>query len=684
MAEEDSCNVCCSSFNRLRKKGICPYCSFECCSKCIETYTVGMVDDPHCMNCKNRWSHEILESVTKKTFLNGDFYKHRKSVLLNREKSYLAEYQEEAANKKKLAELSNKRTVLEYDCVIESDKLDIKIVNTNIQRSELQKEYYLQEKGVENEKKRLNLLKHHNAPEAEINVVKAEIDKLTKAYKTIGEKVKKMGRREKAGTGYGYYYVTEKDAPNVYNLRKQIIDLDTELRACWVASDRLKKGEVEKKKFVRRCTFTGCNGFLSTAWKCEMCENWSCPDCFEVKGLDRNAEHVCSPDNLATAELLRRDTKPCPKCGEMISKIDGCFGKDVAVLMWNGTVKMSQDICVGDELVGDDGNKRTVQEVFSGEDELYRVTQKNGMPYVVNSKHTLVLKEGVDCASIEIIVDDYMKLDMIHKIGLFGYNIENLLTPINVEHIGKGTYYGWVLDGNHRFVLKDMTCVKNCDQMWCITCHTPFSWTTGREVTGGVIHNPHYYQWLRIGGREVPRNPLDNPCGGQVRLLSSQRLVNVLSAYKAKLDSAVAPSINQINREIIDIHRKVTEIIAADTYRFRTGNLRDEFKEIAISFLLNDITKEQWESALVRIEKNHMKMREYREVYEAFNAASIDIMNGLDATPIPDNVVDILTNVVLQMNNLKDMTNQSLKDVQGRYKSNMKGIFIEDGWKTTR
>ncbi len=684
MAEEDSCNVCCSPFNRLRKKGICPYCSFECCSKCIETHTLGMVDDPHCMSCKNRWSHEILESLTKKTFLNGDFYKHRKTILLNREKSYLAEYQEEAATKKKMDELFNKKAELEYDCRIESDKLDIKIVNENIKRSELQKEYYLQGKKVENEKKKMNILKHHNAPDSEINVVKAEIDELTKTYNAIGDKIKKMGKKGKVGTGYAYYYATEKDAPNIYNLRIKMRELDTQIRACWVAADRLKKGDTEKKKFVRRCTVTGCNGFLSTAWKCEMCENWSCPDCFEVKGLDRNAEHVCTADNLATAELLRRDTKPCPKCGEMISKIDGCFAKDVPILMWNGTVKMSQDICVGDELVGDDGTRRTVQDAFTGEDELYRVSQENGISYTVNSKHTLVLKQGIDSDPVEIIVDDYMQLSMMDKIGLFGYNRDNRLTAIQVESIGRGTYYGWVLDGNHRFVLEDLTCVKNCDQMWCITCHTPFSWTTGREVTGGVIHNPHYYQWLRNNGGQVPRNPLDNPCGGQIRLLYSARLIIVLNAYKEKINADSAPIMNQIIKEIADIHRKVTEIIDIAAYRFRTGNLRDEFKELAISFLLNDINEEQWESTLVRIEKNHMKMREYSDIYEAFKAASIDILNGLDVTPIPDNVVDTLTNVIIQMNNLKDMTNRSLKDVQTRYKSNMKGILIEDGWKTTR
>ena len=32
----------------------------------------------------------------------------------------------------------------------------------------------------------------------------------------------------------------------------------------------------------------GCRGFLSTAWKCGLCENWTCPHCFELKGLQKD------------------------------------------------------------------------------------------------------------------------------------------------------------------------------------------------------------------------------------------------------------------------------------------------------------------------------------------------------------------------------------------------------------
>jgi len=80
----------------------------------------------------------------------------------------------------------------------------------------------------------------------------------------------------------------------------------------------------ERATFTRACPDAECRGFLSTQWKCGLCNKWSCPTCHEVKGLDRDCEHTCNPDSVATANLLNSDTKPCPKCGEGIFKIDGC------------------------------------------------------------------------------------------------------------------------------------------------------------------------------------------------------------------------------------------------------------------------------------------------------------------------------------------------------------------------
>ena len=86
-------------------------------------------------------------------------------------------------------------------------------------------------------------------------------------------------------------------------------------------------GDVIANKTVsngRKCPDSECRGFLSTQWKCGLCEKWACHECHVIKGNVRDAEHTCDPDTLATAQLLSKDTKPCPKCSTPIHKIEGC------------------------------------------------------------------------------------------------------------------------------------------------------------------------------------------------------------------------------------------------------------------------------------------------------------------------------------------------------------------------
>lgn len=85
-----------------------------------------------------------------------------------------------------------------------------------------------------------------------------------------------------------------------------------------------KGASKQRADFVRACPDEACRGFLSSQWKCGVCDKWSCPECHEIKGLNKECEHTCDPNNVATAKLLARDTKACPSCGFGIYKIDGC------------------------------------------------------------------------------------------------------------------------------------------------------------------------------------------------------------------------------------------------------------------------------------------------------------------------------------------------------------------------
>jgi len=73
--------------------------------------------------------------------------------------------------------------------------------------------------------------------------------------------------------------------------------------------------------FVRKCPISDCRGFLNGKFICGTCESVICRDCNEsITALN---VHVCNPEHVKTMELLRRDTKPCPSCGCMITKIPG-------------------------------------------------------------------------------------------------------------------------------------------------------------------------------------------------------------------------------------------------------------------------------------------------------------------------------------------------------------------------
>lgn len=79
-----------------------------------------------------------------------------------------------------------------------------------------------------------------------------------------------------------------------------------------------------RMEFIKPCPDNDCKGFLSTGYKCGLCNKFTCSKCNDMLGLDKNIEHTCDPDKVATIEFIKSDSRPCPKCGVGIHKIDGC------------------------------------------------------------------------------------------------------------------------------------------------------------------------------------------------------------------------------------------------------------------------------------------------------------------------------------------------------------------------
>lgn len=85
-----------------------------------------------------------------------------------------------------------------------------------------------------------------------------------------------------------------------------------------------KKKKVIRYKWTQVCLTSDCKGFLGEKYDCVLCKKKYCKDCLvEIKEGEEN-EHTCNEELKETIKMIRKESKPCPKCNEFISKISGC------------------------------------------------------------------------------------------------------------------------------------------------------------------------------------------------------------------------------------------------------------------------------------------------------------------------------------------------------------------------
>lgn len=219
------------------------------------------------------------------------------------------------------------------------------------------------------------------------------------------------------------------------------------------------------------------------------------PDLIILGGdiLDTHERVHTTPLNKAY-ELFEKLHTLC-KVVALVGNHDMCFGMNVPVQMNTGKLKMSQNIKIGDVLIGDDNTPRTVLSTTRGVGRMFMVLQKHGMSYTVNENHILTLRYSHilgynpyeefqrdtdnDYLIIEMTVAKYMSYSDNMKERFFGIINSNSgykLTEIQVVELQDDDYFGWTVDGNQRFLLEDGTVVHNCNNQIFLT---PDHWMNG-------------------------------------------------------------------------------------------------------------------------------------------------------------------------------------------------------------
>ena len=913
------CPICCDTV-KSKDVIVCSRCKQGACLDCMIRYIESSDTDPKCMfsECKDNppWTREERHMMFPKKYLNDRFKKHRAGVLVDRQMAFMQTTQAQIQTDKRIEDL--KKTVHELKKGTQGKYYAV--THASSTRAWIRKRYMDGKKrSAGNTPERVEQLRLEWEQAKQIHAARVEEHAAHKILiQDIGNAIWRLERGyPEDATGNDEQPVTQR-----------------------------------REAFYGRCSVDDCKGFLAAGFKCGVCDTKACSKCHEI--LDSG--HECDPNTVASVQFLKKDTKPCPKCKVLISKVSAtCFAEDTIVQMYDGSKKLSQDIKIGDRLIGDDSKVRMVQDVFSGESDLYKVSQKYGNEYTVTEGHTLVLfpsgqhvrKEGerwmvrwftegryhtkrfrsendanvflkenrtneyqctvyeylsmddvsrkwmrgfrstagVEYDERELSLDPYMLgiwlgdgththpviascdievqkyifdwcqdngCDLVHEVahkfrirtsgnfngkvslkksvgssgqcvacidqpqgicntfveddtqidkksrsnpfmeGLRRYNLEGnkhipedfimnsrgnrlkllaglidsdgcvtndgkrimigqtneklanqivflsqslgyvtninardrkdesifggekkdyktqyhvnisgmiseiptllprkkcadieklnttLVKKLTVTPVGKGKYYGWEVDGNHKFVYDDFTVLRNCNQMFCTDCKTVFSWRTGEIITGGFMHNPHYLDWVRTtrgtagnGGLDLDNlEPNANACfdfGGW----GATRTVQTKIYGTCRIYLPIANS----NQKLLEcVFRLANHCDCVEMRRFNVVHEYEQgtFAKLRKQYMLNLISKEKFAKRVQEAEKAMEKKRQIAMIMDTFIEASRDLLaNGLDLANADSKVSNVRIEATAnQVRVLVNEINASWKRVSNVFNGN--------------
>ena len=486
------CIICLETTDRKsRSPSTCPFCAQTVCRTCIQTYLLlEDVTDPVCPNtdCKKAWTQTFLCATLTATFRLGPYKDHR-------EKARLPDTQDEAKRYKDAV------TIYEpaHTELLRIQKL-LKTLPEKVAFETITPRYRavfnkaMREERMKNPTCTYDELDTAVRSNPEIKAFRAEYKAAEKAYKNARQPLKDQ----------------------IKALHDQIVPV--QYAATHYGHGRVAGEEPKQRRaFVMKCPQSTCEGFLSMQYKCGLCDVHVCAHCHIVKA----EEHVCDPDLVETIKHIRKETKPCPKCAALISKIDGC------------------------------------------------------------------------------------------------------------------------------------------DQMWCTQCHTPFSWTTGAMATG-VVHNPHYFQYLRETGQAIPR--ADNPgfaCGA----------VNNLDLTLTHLARTVPTAL-----PLVEVFRTLSHVRDNDLLSRRrtlTGYNEQEWRrQLRVQRLVGEVDEAKWKTVLQRHEKAFHKDTAWVQLLEMYTTVSLETMAELTRS----SDAEIVARVTDRLTTIREYSLQEAEKVAKMY-----GCVIPEG-----
>ena len=355
------CPFCSTNYNKsVYKQLVCNACDYHACIKCIQDQWLpnNPKIDPCCPNCKTIWSRDYLIMNLNKSFIKKQLTKIFTKKYCDIDRAKLPETLEnniydikikvsqakfknnsfDEKTKQKAQELKNNfyNIIEEADIFIKEyqnkcselkTKLE-KCINafTSFEREQNEEEFYNLMISLNPNYTMQDIQNYfNNKHQCIIKITESDI------LESFNSKLNNLG--------------------NLELKIKSIIKSDNKLNYTFpinmahtmrIESENMKNNNSQQNEYKmltygKKCSLDNCNGYLNVHNNyCVICENYTCSYCLTSIGkIDKSDElrntltkikqiHVCNENDLKTVQLLKNDTKCCPKCDVPIFKANGC------------------------------------------------------------------------------------------------------------------------------------------------------------------------------------------------------------------------------------------------------------------------------------------------------------------------------------------------------------------------